>query len=595
MTFSISSARFILLSLIFSSPAYASTQGTFGDYGTITLSLLAETKDGDYAKLSDSAVETWFGAARCECGMSASTGLEITLSNPPAGAVELEVWIGSSCNEASASRGDDCGDEPVAKIDISSADSTVRIDFPAAELIAPPDGNCTDNIEKKRSVWVVYRESDEAEAVASASITAVPTDTKPPAEPDDVELIGAESRLVVRWDKKSVDADEVSYIQALCSKYTEDTDDDESKIGVKKTVAAKYVRADDVCGEGTADSFDESAPEFLCGSAAADADELAISLEGVADGTEIRVRLLVIDSVGNFTTVDPTPEYARAVPSEDFWEVYQDQGGGADGGCSATHAANSDPGGSLLLLTALGALLFLRTGKRKHGLILGVLLLLPATASAAPKTKWAFGLEVGPYYPSVDKEFTNGNTPFETVFGDNSRALVQLRVDKYFAWPFGQLGFGLGLGYTQLSAYACEEVDDGEAACSGRSAVDETKFLLLPVSAFAVYRFSLLADQDILPLVPYARLGLSASYWKVSGGDGSTSADGLSFGALGALGMVILVDEVEPQAKQNLEAEFGVSQVGLAFEVSTNELLRFGSDQLRVGATTWSAGILVGF
>lgn len=587
----------IILAATYATDSAAATTSTFGDFGSISLQLLGESSDGELVKVADADLPKWWGAARCECGDEASAGVEITLSNAPAAGIELEVWVGSSCDEASAGRGDDCG-EPVARGELSASEPTIRLSFDAAALIAPPDELCTDTIDKTRTLWVVYRESDDDEATASASIGSIPTDTKPPEPIEDVELLGAESRLIVRWDTDSVDTKEVAQIQALCSKYTEDASDEESKIGVAKKVTAYYLRGDDVCGSGTADSFDEAAPEFLCGTAAADASELEISLDSVAAGTEVRVRLVVADTAGNYVLVDPTPEFAHSVPSYDFWEVYQDQGGSAEGGCSALHPMKSGESGasSLLLAGIFAALLVLRRPHR--GIYLGAVfaLLSAGTAEAAPKSKWSWGIEVGPYYPGVDAEFTNGNTPFKTVFGDSSRALVQMRIDRYFAWPLGQLGVGAGFGYTQLSAAACEEPAEGAVLCASRSAVDDTKLLLLPMSLFAVYRFSWLADQDVLPVVPYARLGLALSYWKVSGGDGDTSADGLSASGLGALGMVVLVDEVEPQAKKRLQSEFGVSQVGLSLEVSSTELpLLRGSKQLRVGDTTWSAGVLIGF
>lgn len=578
----------------------APTQKEFGEYGTISIELQAESNTtGDLASFTDLEQATWFNGARCSCGTSASVAVTVALSNPPASALDLEVWVGSNCDRADGDRSSDCGDR-VASLELSSAKPSTTVNFPAAELIAPPNGVCTSNIDAaSRTVWVVYREDSGAAATLSASISKIPADTKPPAALSSVELVGAENRLVATWKSDGLDLEKVTEIQALCAEYVASSTESADILAFSDNFDPQYLRSTDVCGDGGGDFFDY-APDYLCGTAEPSAGKLEISLSAIAPGTEVRVRLLAVDSFGNFTVVKPSPEFAHAVASDDFWEIYKQQGGDASGGCSA---AGGQP--SLWIFLGMIGLIFRR---RRYVAALLAFGLWPAAAFAgdeAIKPKWGFGIEVGPYYPGIDREFSGADRgPFETVFGKSPGVMIQVRAERYYAWPLGQVGLGAGVGYMQRTANACV-IDDDEstAPCSARSSVDETTFRLIPLSAYGVYRFSWLADKNILPISPYLKLGVAAQYWRSIGGDGETSSSdgssgsGITFDMLGALGVVIRLDRVEPAAIHNLRQELGVSHVGLSAELSSTALPGLGNaaSALRVGATTWSAGLFIEF
>lgn len=585
-----------------STPARAApTQKTFGDYGTISVELQALSDETGLASFTDAALATWFNGARCSCGSDSSVAVTVGLSAPPSAGIELEIWVGSNCDQSSADRNSDCGDR-VAVLELSAASPSDTVSFSAAELIAPPNGVCTSNIDtSSRILWVVYRESSEDAALISASIGNIPADTKPPATLSSVELVGAEKRLVARWKTEGIDLDEVAEIQALCSRYVQTATKSADLLPFSDSIDPQYLRATDVCGDGGGDFFDY-APDYLCGTADPSTGELEISLSAIDEGTEVRVRLLAVDTSGNFTVVKPTPEFAHAVASDDFWEIYKQQGGEANGSCNA---AGGQP--AFWVLIGMFGLFFRR--HRKHLLLL-LLMLTPSAAFAGEesiKPSWGFGLEVGPYYPGIDREFSGtSDGPFETVFGKSPGVMVQLRTERYYAWPLGQVGIGVGLGYMQRSANACViDDDESNAPCSARSSVDKTKFRLIPMSLYGVYRFSWLADKNIVPISPYLKLGMAAQYWRSTGGDGETSSSGdstgsgMTFDVLGAAGLVFRLDRVEPAAIHNLRQELGVSHVGLSAEVSSTALPGLSgatsSSALRVGATTWSAGLFLEF
>ncbi len=291
------------------------------------------------------------------------------------------------------------------------------------------------------------------------------------------------------------------------------------------------------------------------------------------------------------------------------------------------------PLGKLGLLLALGLLIHLRRQRRAmpkrptktilraRRLVLAtasllLLLGLSATAHAQPYwdeyneeieegdaiSKWNFELKVGPYYPSVD-DSANG-TPFKTMFGDKWKLMTVLGIDRYFAFPSGQLGITATIGFSNrtVSAFALDE--DGKTFLNSkgdltRSGGDSTGFRLMPTSLGVVYRFTRLDDDYGIPIVPYGKLSLAYYLWSFTApnGDTSTSYDGDkgrggSLGYQGTLGIAIRAERIDPGAELSLRTEMGIEHAGFFAEVQLAEVDGFGAkDKLSVGDTTWFGGI----
>jgi hypothetical protein len=216
-----------------------------------------------------------------------------------------------------------------------------------------------------------------------------------------------------------------------------------------------------------------------------------------------------------------------------------------------------------------------------------------------PRSNWAFELKIGPYYPDVDGEAAlNGATPFHDMFGDGSMILPQLELDRFLAYPLGELGIGLSIGYSSNSAQSFTEDASGHATTM-RSG-DETTFHLIPIALLAVYRFTVISDRSVVPLVPYAKLGLSYYIWWNTRGDGSVSVydptgqegRGATLGWQGSLGLAFRADRLDPDAARAAENELGVEHISFFAEVTyaqVNGLL--SSNKLHLGDFTWNAGI----
>lgn len=229
--------------------------------------------------------------------------------------------------------------------------------------------------------------------------------------------------------------------------------------------------------------------------------------------------------------------------------------------------------------------------------------------------KWNFELKFGPYVPDVDSEFS-GTGPFERVFGDGPFLMSHIGVDRFFLWPTGgQLGASFGLGFLTKSASVFADTDgDGVADMDAdgnpiRVGGETTTFRLVPLSAQAVYRFTLLDDRAHVPLVPYAKAGLSYYLWWVTRPDGSTSSAcespgddpetcsrtdgrGGSLGFQASIGLAIRAERIDADAGLHLRNELGIEHAGIFAELTYANVDGFGADsKLAVGDLTWFAGV----
>jgi hypothetical protein len=229
--------------------------------------------------------------------------------------------------------------------------------------------------------------------------------------------------------------------------------------------------------------------------------------------------------------------------------------------------------------------------------------------------KWNFELKFGPYVPDVDSEF-EGTGPFERVFGDGPFLMSQLALDRFFLWPSGgQLGASFGLGFLTKKAPVFAD-DDGDGMADVdmdgnpiRVSGENTSFRMVPLSASAVYRLTLLDDRLNIPIVPYGRLGLSYYLWWVTRPDGSTAraceepgddpetcqttaGRGGSLGFQGTVGFAVRAERLDPDAGVNLRNELGIEHAGVFVEMTYAQVDGFGDDsKLSLGDLTWAAGI----
>jgi hypothetical protein len=203
-----------------------------------------------------------------------------------------------------------------------------------------------------------------------------------------------------------------------------------------------------------------------------------------------------------------------------------------------------------------------------------------------------------PYRPNVDSDpALNGATPYQNVFGKT----VRLFLGAEFDWQalriphVGSLGPGVSGGYTTATAQAkfSQPQPDG-TTISGET----TSLSIAPFAAMAVFRADVLWRDIGIPLVPYAKLGISYAYWRASNTAGLSHTDGISgtgysLGTHVALGLAFNLNPFDPYSAQNLDDAMGINNTYIFGEWTREDYngLGFQSDPLRVGGSNWTFGL----
>ena len=228
---------------------------------------------------------------------------------------------------------------------------------------------------------------------------------------------------------------------------------------------------------------------------------------------------------------------------------------------------------------------------------------------------FALELRGGPYAPEVDSEFTNGATPYANIFGTGAGVVLSLEFDWQFLRinPFCSIGVGVSVGYSSNSAVA--PITSGPDAGMRPSGGEATGINVIPMYAVGVIRFDGLARNTWFPVVPYIKFGPAYSMWWVTLGSNLARRDSLSVGnptgsapdfleaAVGgtwgyqaAVGLMLRLDQFEPQTQRAWDTDMGVNHSYLFFEGDRNGVNGLGArPQLHLGQTNWVAGVALEF
>ena len=213
--------------------------------------------------------------------------------------------------------------------------------------------------------------------------------------------------------------------------------------------------------------------------------------------------------------------------------------------------------------------------------------------------RFAFELRFGPYYPQVDDEFGGAATPYADVFTNDWRLHLGVEFDwQILRIPFvGTVGPGVSIGHVSAT---------GEAFLAGTYGTDkesragETSLTMIPMNLSAVVRFDELFRRTHIPVVPYAKIGLGYGLWWAKVGDKDTktlnadgspfAGEGVSYGVHWALGGAIALDFLGRREMSALDQETGVNHIYL-FGEWFNQNLGLGTNQMRIGTSTWMTGM----
>lgn len=265
---------------------------------------------------------------------------------------------------------------------------------------------------------------------------------------------------------------------------------------------------------------------------------------------------------------------------------------------------------------------------------------------AASPQHFALDIKLGPYRPALDDNARlGGRTPFSDLFGERddlagaapSRGLLtQGEIDYQFFHGFGTLAVGLSAGYYWRSAPALRQGSTGtqplcrQAASAGEDrrwetteptpsmitakdyrvsyesciSGDEVKLNVVPVSLLVVYRMDELSKRFRVPIIPYLRIGVGATFWWMGSsssyvlsrsngsGEESTQTSGASYGLVVHPGLAIDLSAIDSQAARSLDSEVGINRVSLFFEMQGSYIgLWSKSNKLNLSDTTFSGGL----
>jgi hypothetical protein len=237
--------------------------------------------------------------------------------------------------------------------------------------------------------------------------------------------------------------------------------------------------------------------------------------------------------------------------------------------------------------------------------------------------KGYFELRLGPYLPagvdSGDPRLAQGRgSPFVDVFGldcghsppretgsVSPRLYVGLEADYLpLRIPYvGALGIGGGWGFTGFTNQARFT---GQPKCS----VETTSLTIMPMHASIVARLDELMRRTGVPVVPYGKLGVGLTWWRVADDAGTEKicgtagepepckandtpvahADGLLPTLHLAAGVMLALDFIAPDAMAKLHESSGIGHIYVFGELSSDSI-PLAANVLRVGATSWVAGL----
>ena len=196
---------------------------------------------------------------------------------------------------------------------------------------------------------------------------------------------------------------------------------------------------------------------------------------------------------------------------------------------------------------------------------------------------WALEAGVSWYRPAIDDEFPTGPHPFADTFSGSRHPMWVIELDRYLAHRFGTWGVGLRTGYYKVTASAFLAGSDTRSG-------DETALRLIPFSPSLIYRASGLPGLRVVPLIPYAKLGLDATYWTVDTTGERGSHSSVSLGWHGVVGMMLGLGWLGDQAPS---PEGLADPCALFFEWDYAAINGLGlADSLHVGDSIWFAGLM---
>lgn len=320
-----------------------------------------------------------------------------------------------------------------------------------------------------------------------------------------------------------------------------------------------------------------------------------ITINGLDNNVEYAFKLRLIDQ-NDLAGLWGSSNKASPIPVRYPLAAYNGQGGELGFSCQTSNSSSS----YFLYLVLLLLFMIRRQGKMPDKSIhLGLLLLfcyLPASNSYADFGQVNIGLLGSMYRPDLDSEKTqNGDNIFpiyKCFFDDKITPLLGGEIDMHLFDGFGSLQLGLGLGYTFVSGKALGLDANNQPDCNNPITNAKSSLHMYQVRPQLTYILDYFKDN--FPLMPYLRGALLGHAYIFRHSDQSagvhsnngisTYPNGFRFGYQAALGLMLMMDFLEPGSVRNARGAGFFEHVYLKGELSYTKIDSFGSPGLQFSA-----------
>lgn len=201
---------------------------------------------------------------------------------------------------------------------------------------------------------------------------------------------------------------------------------------------------------------------------------------------------------------------------------------------------------------------------------------LASPAHAESRRRGSFELGAGTYRPDIDSDFASPG-PYREVFGGGRGWQFRAGISRAVYSGFGSLELGFRTGFFQDQGRGLALVQEAGQPDRFEPSGDRTQLNVVPTSLMATYRFDVLTKRYDVPLAPYARVSLERLNWWVTDGGGDWSERGATNGWSMTGGLALLLDFFDRGLARELDADTGVNDTYLFFDVTKSFIDDFGS------------------
>jgi len=199
-----------------------------------------------------------------------------------------------------------------------------------------------------------------------------------------------------------------------------------------------------------------------------------------------------------------------------------------------------------------------------------------------------FELRVGTLRPRVGDEPGLTSNPYSDVFGNTSMLYGGGEVAFLFWRGYGSVGIGFSAGYTEK--YGPAILDNGTPS------KEKTALILFPLRLSVQYRFDATWTRWRVPLVPYFKVALLATPWRVTKGGstevfGGNPGNGLKWGYGFTGGVAFVLDSLSQQMAKDLSNDTGIIHSYIFAEYNYDVSNDFGKVSLDLSARWFTFGL----